>query len=157
MFQVPYLASISRIPFPVHIVSTLLVLLVCALSSSRTCWPLLLLPPLMLLPLFLSLSAGGSVCMKPSEADSECTGEGGQSLKLNQAARAGRGSRHKGSGRGWTLVSAAGGTTGILCIIVFISLLAGSFFFLFKKYGAALAIRGGSKKPAPVPAYYGKL
>ena len=68
-----YLTSISRIPFPAHIVCTLLVLLVFALSSSRTCWPLLLLLSLILLPLFLCLSAGGSVCMKPSEADSECT------------------------------------------------------------------------------------
>jgi hypothetical protein len=50
----------------------------------------------------------------------------------------------------------AGGKIGIMAIIVFISLLSGAFFFIFKKYGAAIALKNGGK-PAPVPAYYGRL
>ena len=48
----------------------------------------------------------------------------------------------------------------MMAIIVFISMLSGAFFFIFKKYGAAIAVKGGAgagKKPAPVPAYYGRL
>jgi len=75
----------------------------------------------------------GSVCMKPSEADEECAAANGVSLAKSDLPRSGKRSRRSGSGSGWGFVKMAGGTTGIMCIIVFISLLAGSFFFLFKK------------------------
>ena len=101
----------------------------------------------------------GVVCMKPAEADDECLvqrhGLGmGQGLAKSNTPRGGRSIRR---GSGAVGMASFVGMHGMLGFIIFLSILAGSFFWLFRRYGAALAIKNGQKKPAPVPTYYGRL
>ena len=79
------------------------------------------------------------VCMKPTEADTECvqTGTAGRStaLPISDVPRGGKAARRvRGSGSKWGMLRMAGGTTGIVCLLVFLSALAASFFWLFRKY-----------------------